>query len=712
MNTMTHTNELIKETSPYLLQHAHNPVKWLPWNEESLALAKKEKKPILLSIGYSACHWCHVMAHESFENEAIAQVMNEHFINIKVDREERPDLDKIYQAAHQIITNKPGGWPLTIFLSAEDQLPFYAGTYFPSEERYQMRAFPDLLHLLANFYHAEQNKIDTSKANVKKALDNYAMHEMSAMDDLTTEPFNLIRDELKQSYDSVHGGFGGTPKFPHFSNINRLMHHFYLSQQTDEVDTSGLEMILYTLKKMISGGIYDHLGGGLCRYSVDEQWMIPHFEKMLYDNGQFLSTLCDTWQVLSESKQAKQDLLIQIKSTVLQTADWCLREMQSPQGGFYSTQDADTEGQEGKFYLWSTDEIRQVLESEELYQAFTKYYGLDRDSNFEGLWNLHIHDDKADVANRLNITEKKLDEFLKTSKLKLFEYRQKRIRPGQDDKILTSWNAMMITGLAKAGRLFKSQPYTQAAEEAVDFIHKNLWKNGRLIANYKDGNANLPAYLDDYAFLLEALLELLQNRWRASDLTWAIELADVLLSQFEDKEKGGFYFTAHDHEELISRTKTFSDESTASGNAIAASSLSTLGHILGRTDYIQSCENAVRSGWLHLLEMPIGHASMMLALEHLFFPPKVIVLRGKRNVIEQWKLFVQEKFRPDTICLTIDDTQIDLPNDLSDKKIMGDVVSYMCYKFQCSSPITDYQQFIDMIEKRTNTIDQSFDSKY
>ena len=699
MNTAIHTNELIKETSPYLLQHAHNPVKWFPWNEESLALAKKEKKPILLSIGYSACHWCHVMAHESFENENIAQIMNEHFINIKVDREERPDLDKIYQAAHQLITNKPGGWPLTMFLSSEDQLPFYAGTYFPSEARYQMRAFPDLIQQLANFYHASQSKINTSKANVKQALDDYAMHKMSSMSDISTEPFNLIRAELEQCYDSVHGGFGQAPKFPHFSNIDRLMHHYYLTRQSDEKDSTSLEMVSYTLKKMISGGIYDHLGGGLCRYSVDEQWMIPHFEKMLYDNGPFLSTLCDAWQILSESNQVKQEFLSQIKTTVLQTADWCLREMQSPEGGFYSTQDADSDGQEGKFYLWSTDEIRQVLESEALYQALTNYYGLDRDSNFEGLWNLHIHDDKADVADKLNITQKQLDKYLKISKLKLFEHRQKRVRPVQDDKILTSWNALMITGLAKAGRLFQSQSYIQAAEEAIDFIHKKLWKNGRLIASYKDGDAHLPAYLDDYAFLLEALLELLQSRWRTSDLNWAVELADVLLSHFEDKEKGGFYFTAHDHEQLITRTKAFTDDSTASGNAIAASSLSKLGHILGRTDYIQSSEKTVRGGWLHLLKMPLGHASMMLALEHLLFPPKVIVLRGKRNVIEQWKSFVQEEFRPDTICLAIDDTQTDLPEEFSDKKIMGDAVSYVCSNFQCSPPITDYQQFKDMIEK-------------
>ncbi|MCW8931396.1 MAG: thioredoxin domain-containing protein [Gammaproteobacteria bacterium] len=698
MNTATYTNELIKETSPYLQQHAHNPVEWFPWNEESLALAKKENKPILLSIGYSACHWCHVMAHESFENENIARVMNEHFINIKVDREERPDLDKIYQAAHQLITNKPGGWPLTMFLSSEDQLPFYAGTYFPSEARYQMRAFPDLLQQLANFYHASQNKIDISKANVKQALDDYAKHKMSSLDDISTEPFNLIRAELEQCYDSVHGGFGQAPKFPHFSNIDRLMHHFYLTSKSDEKDTLGLEMILHTLKKMISGGIYDHLGGGLCRYSVDEQWMIPHFEKMLYDNGPFLSTLCDAWQILSENNQVKQDLLIQIESTVLQTADWCLREMQSPEGGFYSTQDADSDGQEGKFYLWSTDEIRQVLEAEELFQAFTKYYGLDRDSNFEGLWNLHIYDDMADVAVNLNISQKKLDKYLKTSKLKLFEHRQKRVRPSQDEKILTSWNALMIKGLAKAGRIFKSQSYTQAAEKGIDFIHKKLWKNGRLIANYKDDNAHLPAYLDDYAFLLEALLELLQNRWRTSDLNWAIELAEILLTHFEDKENGGFYFTSHDHEQLITRSITFSDDSTASGNAIAASSLNKLGHILGRTDYIKSCENAVRGGWLHLAKVPIGHASMMLALEQIFFPPKMIVLRGKRNAIERWKLFVQEKFRPDIICLTIDDTQADLPEELIDKKNMGDVVAYVCSKFQCSSPITDYQQFIELIE--------------
>ena len=713
----SYTNALINETSPYLQQHAHNPVQWYPWNEASLALAKKEHKPILLSIGYSACHWCHVMAHESFENERIAEIMNSHFINIKVDREERPDLDKIYQTSHQLMTNRPGGWPLTMFLAPDDHLPFYAGTYFPAQERYQMPAFPVLLQQLSDFYSASQDKIHKNGENLKQALNDYSRPQKEEQGEINAQPLNRIRAELEQAYDSDNGGFGKAPKFPHLSNIECLMRHYYLSLQQGSDDESGLEMALFSLKNMASGGVYDHLGGGMCRYSVDDYWMIPHFEKMLYDNGPLLSIYCDAWQLTvqkeseqgsakkgserkSSAKKTGGQSAALFKRTVEETADWVIREMQSPQGGFYSSLDADTEGQEGKFYVWDRDEVQQLLASDgQLYSLFAAHYGLDRDSNFEGKWNLHIYEDRDVLAQRFNLPLKKVNELLQKGRTLLAEQRQQRIKPGCDEKILTSWNALMIKGMARAGRLFQMNhsqhsDYISAAEKAVDFIKNTLWVDDRLLATYKDGQARLNAYLDDHAFLLDALLELLQVRWRASDMHFAIQLADRLLHEFEDKEEGGFYFTSHDHENLIARPKSFSDDSIPSGNAVAALALGRLGHILGNTDYIEAAERTIRSAWPQLEKMPSAHATLMLALEDLLFAPEIIILRGTKETIKEWQALCQKNYAPQQLCLAIDNTETDLPQGLSARRVQGDGVAYICSGFQCSAAITSSHDLI------------------
>ncbi|MDX2504952.1 MAG: thioredoxin domain-containing protein [Gammaproteobacteria bacterium] len=693
----SYSNALINETSPYLQQHAHNPVHWYPWNDAALALAKKENKPILLSIGYSACHWCHVMAHESFENERIAEIMNEHFINIKVDREERPDLDKIYQTSHQLMVNRPGGWPLTMFLAPDDHLPFYAGTYFPAEPRYQMPAFPELLQQLSNFYHGHQEKVSTTKENLKQALTDYAKPQRDGQGEINAEPFNIIRAELQQAYDAVNGGFGTAPKFPHLSNIECLMHHHHLTAQQGGNDEAGLNMALFSLKKMASGGVYDHLGGGMCRYSVDDYWMIPHFEKMLYDNGPLLSLYCDAWQqsvqCLSETEGEQYSDIF--KRTVEETADWVIREMQSAQGGFYSTLDADTEGQEGKYYVWDRDEVQHLLQADEqLYALFSAHYGLDRDSNFEGSWNLHIYEDRQLLAERFNLPLETVDALLDKARKVLFEQREQRVKPGRDEKILTSWNALMIKGMARAGRVFKRPDYLEAAEKALDFIKNILWVDNRLLVTYKDGQARLNAYLDDYAFLLAALLELLQSRWRLSDMLFAIQLADVLLQEFEDKEDGGFFFTAHDHESLITRPKSFSDDSIPSGNAVAAYALGRLGHILGNSQYIEAAERTIRSAWPRLKKMPFGHASLLLALEDVLFPAQIIVLRGTEESLKEWQAICQKNYAPHQLCLAIDNNQTDLPEGLSERRNQGDAVAYICSGFQCSAPITSTQDLV------------------
>ncbi len=695
----SHTNSLINETSPYLLQHAHNPVQWYPWNTESLALAKQQNKPILLSIGYSACHWCHVMAHESFENKAIAKVMNEHFINIKVDREERPDLDKIYQTAHQLMLNRPGGWPLTVFLAADDQLPFYAGTYFPAKARYQMPAFPVLLQQLSNFYHNEREKVDASKQALKQALNDYAgPHETSQLT-LNADPFNRFREELKEAYDATNGGFGKAPKFPHLSSIEGLMHYQNISARQGHNDETGLDMILFSLKKMASGGVYDHLGGGICRYSVDDYWMIPHFEKMLYDNGPLLNVYCDAWQLAEQSTAHSELYSVLFKRTVTKTADWVMREMQSPEGGFYSTLDADTEGREGKFYVWSKEEVREILqEDEQLYPIFAAHYGLDRGSNFEGQWNLHIYEDENELVKQFGLTSETINSLLDKACTLMFQQREQRIKPGRDEKILTSWNALMIKGLARAGRIFQKHnnpsEYIQAAEKAVAFIKQTLWVENRLLATYKDGQARLTAYLDDYAFLLDALLELLQARWNTDDMHFAIQLADVLLLEFEDKDNGGFFFTANKHENLITRPKSFSDESIPSGNAIAAYALGRLGHILGNKRYIEASEQTVHGAWSRLKEMPFGHASLLLALEDSLFPPQIIVIRGSAETIQEWQSICQQPYMPNRLCLAIDNSQTDLPEGLSERQIKGDGIAYICSGFQCSTPIDSLDELI------------------
>jgi uncharacterized protein YyaL (SSP411 family) len=488
-------NRLAAETSPYLKQHADNPVDWYPWGEEAIALAQRENKPILLSVGYSACHWCHVMAHESFEDPATAQLMNSAFVNIKVDREERPDLDKIYQAAQQLITGQSGGWPLTMFLSPEDQRPFFGGTYFPREPRYGMPAFKELLQRVAEYYRSHAAEIrrqgDQLAATFREMLPAKAERGI----ELDVSPIELARAALRQSFDAAFGGFGEAPKFPHPESIERCL--------KDEA----VDMARLTLTRMAEGGIYDQLGGGFARYSVDASWTIPHFEKMLYDNGQLLVTYAVAAQATGDKLFAR---------IAGETADWLLRDMRSPAGGFYSSLDADSEGQEGKFYVWTPGEAEALLTAPE-YRAFAHRFGLDADPNFEGAWHLCVRAPLEDEAAAC---------LVESARKKLLAARNLRIWPQRDEKILTSWNALAVKGLAIAARVLHRPDLADAATAAVDFIHRALWRDGRLLATYKDGHAHLAAYLDDYAFLADALLELLQTRWRGRDLEFARALID------------------------------------------------------------------------------------------------------------------------------------------------------------------------------------------
>ncbi len=585
-------NHLAGETSPYLLQHAANPVDWYSWGEQALTLARENDKPILLSIGYSACHWCHVMAHESFEDPEIAAVMNDLFVNIKVDREERPDLDQIYQAAHQMLTGRPGGWPLTLFL-APDGTPFFGGTYFPNTARHGLPAFPDLCRDVANVYRQRPDDVAAQNRSLREMLAAISPRRQEKVS-LGDTPIRAGRDALLRAYDSRFGGFGGAPKFPHASDLALLL------RQAGTGDDRAREVVLTTLTRMANGGIYDQLGGGFCRYSVDERWEIPHFEKMLYDNGQLLGLYAEAWVLNREPLFAR---------VVEEIAAWAMREMQLSGGAFASSLDADSEGEEGRYYVWDRDQIRALL-SEDEWRIARDHWGLDKPPNFErSHWHLRVVE---------AVTEADAEGFSRL-RAKLFAHRETRVRPGRDDKVLTAWNALMIEGLARAGRIFARPDWLDAARRALSFIQSQLWRDGRLLATAREGRAHLSGYLDDYAFLILAVHELMQADARPGDAEFADALAGALLEHFEDKADGGFHFTANDHETLIQRPKPAFDNSMPGGNAAAALALLRLGRTRGDSRYIEAAERTLRL-FLPQAEGSGGASTLLMALTEALAP--------------------------------------------------------------------------------------------
>jgi len=670
-------NRLAGATSPYLRQHAANPVDWWPWCAEALALARDQDKPILLSIGYSACHWCHVMAHESFENPETAQVMNRLFVNIKVDREERPDLDKIYQSAHQLLAKRPGGWPLTIFLTPDDQRPFFAGTYFPPEPWHGLPAFPQLLEGVAAAYREQGSAIREQNRALMEALARLNPDGDSEIPD--AGPLAAARRRLADDFDPVHGGFGSAPKFPHVTDLERLLRHYAASRADGAPDREALEMVTFTLKRMIRGGLKDQLGGGFYRYSVDDLWMIPHFEKMLYDNGPLLALCCDVWQLTGDSS---------FRDAAVATADWVLREMQSPAGGYYSTLDADSEGEEGKFYVWDRAQVARLLTAEE-YTPFAAVYGLDRKPNFAGKWHLHGYRTTAEVARDLETTPAAVDALVETARHKLFTVRENRVRPGRDDKILTAWNGLMIKGMARAARVLKRADYLASARRALDFIRAELWRNGRLLATCKDGKAHLNAYLDDYAYLIDALLELLHTRWQRADLELATALAEVLLDQFADPQQGGFFFTSNDHERLIHRPKPLGDESVPAGNGVAARVLQHLGHLLGEPRYFKAAQGTLALAAEPMRHFPQAHASLLAALEEHLAPPRTLVIRGVGDDLTHWAEIARRTYAPQRLVLAIPTTEEGLPGSLGTMMPGTGTRAYSCLGTHCEPPVED-----------------------
>jgi uncharacterized protein YyaL (SSP411 family) len=688
--TPRYTNHLVDETSPYLRQHAHNPVEWYPWGGEALERARREGKPIHLSVGYTACHWCHVAAHESFEDEATARLLNERFVNIKVDREERPDIDRIYQIAHQMLTQRGGGWPLTMFLTHDDQRPFFGGTYFPKEARYGLPAFTDVLTRVADYYRDHAPELRAQNDSLMSAFGS--LNPPTAPDDatLTDEPLKACRAQLARSFDSRYGGFGGAPKFPQPLALERLLRGWRAPLAGTEPDLEGLRMAGLTLRRMGEGGINDQVGGGFYRYSVDEQWMIPHFEKMLYDNGALLA-------VYSNPALATGDVFF--ARVALVTAGWALREMQSPDGGFYSSLDADSEGHEGRFYVWDREDIARALPPEEL-AVFAPRFGLDREANFEGRWHLRVVAPIEEIAAAHGRTPEEVAALIDSARARLYVLRGLRVRPARDEKILTSWNALMIRGLSVAARAFTRDDLTEAAGRALDFIHRVLWRDGRLLATAKDGRAHLNAYLDDYVYLADAILELQQLRFRAAELAFARQLIEVVLAHFEDQAAGGFYFTSDDHEVLIHRSKAFSDDATPSGNGIAAQVLLRLGHLLGEPRYLAAAERTLRAAWRALERYPLSHVSLVDALDELLQPPEIVILRGAPAPIEEWRLELAREYAPRRLVLAIPADAADLPAALADKAPRGEAVAYLCRGSVCSAPLESLDALLGQLRPR------------
>ena len=678
-------NRLANETSPYLLQHAGNPVDWFPWGDEAFAKARTEDKPILLSIGYSACHWCHVMEHESFENEAIAALMNESFVSIKVDREERPDLDEIYMNAVQMLT-KRGGWPMTVFLTPEGK-PFFGGTYYPPEDRHGMPGFPRVLKAVVEAYRNKPQDVARNVDQIVAALDRMSVLSETGQE-LSVEVVTRGAEGLTPAYDATHGGFGRAPKFPNAGVFNLFLRSYRLSG-----NRRYLEMITETLRKMAEGGMYDQLGGGFHRYSVDDKWLVPHFEKMLYDNGQLA-------QVYAEAYRITKDEFF--KRIVVETLEYALREMCQPEGGFYSAQDADSEGEEGKFFVWTREEVLELL-GKEHGEIFCRVYDVSDLGNFEGKNILHPILTVEQAAKYFKKEQAEIEAVLSESRARLFEVREKRVKPFRDEKVIVSWNGLMLSGVAAGYAITGDERIREAGARTVDFIFTRMFDNGLLLHTYKDGQAKLLGYLDDYAFLIAGLLDLFEATFEADLLERSKALARTMVDEFWDQENGGFFYTGKSHEQLISRTKPGFDHSIPSGNSVAASVLLRLHHYTGEQDLMERAEKVLRLHYDAMAKEPFGLATMLGALDfHLSMPAEIVMVAGKedadaRGVVQQ----VQDSYLPNkTFQWVSPDARLEDISPLLEGKsqVGGKPTVYVCRNFTCAPPVTDWEGLKPLLE--------------
>jgi uncharacterized protein len=687
--TPKYTNHLINETSPYLLQHSHNPVDWYAWNEEAFDRARREDKPILLSIGYRACHWCHVQMDESFENEAIAQLMNDNFINIKVDREERPDLDAIYMNAVQMMTGS-GGWPMTVFMTPEGK-PFYGGTYFPPVDRYGMPGFPRVLISVAEAYRAQRDEIENSAEGMVgelKRLDRVVAPKGAQEGELSYEIADHAATNLARTLDPVHGGFGNKPKFPPSMALEFLLRHYHRTK-----DAGALKAVELTLDKMARGGMYDQLGGGFHRYSVDEKWLVPHFEKMLYDNALLSRVYTDAFLATGNEFY---------KRVAVETLDYVAREMTDKEGGFYSTQDADSEGEEGKFFVWTPEEVATLLGEEDA-RLFNRYFDVSEVGNFEGHNILHVDEDIAVIARLMKVSPERLAEVIERGRKILFDAREKRVKPYRDEKILTAWNGLMTRSFAEASRAFDRKDYLEIAIRNADFLLTKLRRDGRLLRTSKDGESKLNGYLEDYAYLVDGLLSLYEASFDQRWFEEARALAETMIAQFWDAEgaqsaqsahSGGFFFTSADHEKLITRSKDFYDNAIPSGNSVAASALTRLALFTGEARYRKMAETILQLMKPAMMRAPSAFGRMLSVLDLFLASTYEIAIVGAPDSPETRAMVdvVFKRYLPNKVVAFAPDADSKASETIKllegRGRINGATAAYVCRNFYCQAPQT------------------------
>ncbi|WP_369596381.1 thioredoxin domain-containing protein [Bacillus subtilis] len=677
-------NRLIAEKSPYLLQHAHNPVDWFPWGEEAFEKAKRENKPVLVSIGYSTCHWCHVMAHESFEDEEIARLLNERFVAIKVDREERPDVDSVYMRICQLMTGQ-GGWPLNVFITP-DQKPFYAGTYFPKTSKFNRPGFVDVLEHLSETFANDREHVEDIAENAAKHLQTKTAAKSG--EGLSESAIHRTFQQLASGFDTIYGGFGQAPKFPMPHMLMYLLRYHHNTGQEN-----ALYNVTKTLDSMANGGIYDHIGYGFARYSTDDEWLVPHFEKMLYDNALLLTAYTEAYQVTQNSRY---------KEICEQIITFIQREMTHEDGSFFSALDADTEGEEGKYYVWSKEEILKTL-GDDLGTLYCQVYDITEEGNFEGknIPNL-IHTKREQIKEDAGLTEKELSLKLEDARQQLLKAREERTYPHVDDKVLTSWNALMIAGLAKAAKVYQEPKYLSLAKDAITFIENKLIIDGRVMVRYRDGEVKNKGFIDDYAFLLWAYLDLYEASFDLSYLQKAKKLTDDMISLFWDEEHGGFYFTGHDAEALIVREKEVYDGAVPSGNSVAAVQLLRLGQVTGDSSLIEKAETMFSVFKPDIDAYPSGHAFFMQSVLRHLMPKKEIVIFGSADDPARKQIIteLQKAFKPNDSILVAEhpDQCKDIAPFAADYRIIdGKTTVYICENFACQQPTTNIEEAIQTL---------------
>lgn len=691
------TNRLAKESSPYLQQHQHNPVDWYPWGEEAFARARKEGKPVLLSVGYSTCHWCHVMERESFENKEIAQILNTHFISIKVDREERPDIDNIYMAFVQRTTGGSGGWPMTVFMTA-DQKPFFGGTYFPPESKYGRAGFKELILQIAELWKTHQEDLLQDANRISSALKKLPSVPKSKKT-LTEDLLTLGYQEYLRSFDEKNGGFNDAPKFPRAHSLSFLLRYAHRAQ-----DAKAVEMVEKTLQQIQIGGVYDHIGGGVHRYSTDSNWLLPHFEKMLYDQAILSKALLETYQLTKNPEYAK---------TCRDIFEYVLRTMTSPEGGFYSAEDADSEGEEGKFYIWTPTEIEAILGKEDA-DFFCHLYQVQKNGNFrdeatghQNIANiLHLEESLIKHSHKTQVSLEALEARIAILRKKLYEAREKRIHPLKDDKILTDWNALMISSFALGGKILQEERYLNVAKKAGDFLLTHLYKEKILYHRYRQGSLGTKGFLDDYAFLGLALLDLYETTFEEKWLKASLEIGNQMVELFWDKKEQGFFFSASHENQLLSNTKEVYDGALPSGNSVATLFLLRLGRLTQQENFYKIGEQNLQVFADTLFEYPMGYPFMLMAVDFYFGPSYEIIFAGKpeETTLQQMVSALFAEFLPNRVIAFHPEgesaVEIEklIPFIQYQKAQEGKTTVYICQNYQCELPTQEIEKMLSLLK--------------